>query len=96
MAIPLTGQVALSGAAQVLSSAVNTAAFTIKAPATNGANAYIGASNLTTGTGYVLAPGESLTYETHNQSGQNTYQLRVSDFWALGTGGDVVTWFASP
>jgi hypothetical protein len=43
-----------------------------------------------------MDPGDEFTYERIQQNGQPAYQLRPSDFYAVGTSGDVVTWLASP
>jgi len=96
MASPLTGQVAVSAVAQQLSSRITeTVGYTIKAPLTNVQPVYIGASGVTTGTGYQLDPGDELQYERLNQSGQPIYKLEVSDWWVVGTSGDKLVWLAS-
>jgi hypothetical protein len=93
----VTGQVALSGTAQACSATVVTGnGWVIKAPATNAHNAYIGPAGVTTSTGHVLCPGDEFPYERRDQVGAPTFDLRVSDFYAVGTSGDVVTWLASP
>lgn len=97
MPAPLHGQVAVSGTAQKLdSSGVAPVAFTIKAPASNSATAYIGASSVTTSNGFPLEPGDDIGYETLSQIGQPLYQMRPSDFYVVGTSGDVVGWIGSP
>ena len=99
MPSPLTGQVALSGAAQQLDSsgaAGNCKAFSIKAPLSNAKPAYIGPAAVTSGNGYQLDPGDEMSYERIAQNGQPNYELRPSDFWVVGTSGDLVAWLASP
>ncbi len=96
MPVPLTGQVALSGTAQAVASPVQATAFTIKASATNGSNAFLGPASVSASTGYVLSPGESLSYEDSGRVGLPAYQLRLSDFYVVGSAGDVVSWLASP
>lgn len=96
---PLHGQVALSGSAQQLDAADTAGgcvAFTLKAPLSNKASAFVGASAVTTANGYFLDPGDEITYERLAQNGQPLYQLRPSGFFAVGTAGDVVCWLASP
>lgn len=98
MPAPLTGQVAITGSAQALSaSPITCQAFTIKAPVANANPVYIGASGVTTGTGYQLDPGDDFEYQRLSLQGQARYELSPSDFFAVGTAGsDKVTWFASP
>lgn len=98
MAVPLTGQVAITGTAQPLSATpINAVVFTLKASVNNAHSVYIGPASVTTGTGFELAPGESIDYEKNDRSGQPRTQLNVSDFYAVGTAGtDVISWFASP
>jgi hypothetical protein len=97
MPTPLTGQVAISGTAQPLSATTIPAnAYTIKAPASNAHSVYLGAASVTASNGFVLSPGDELVYERRNQVGSPSYQLQVSDFYVLGTSGDVVAWLASP
>jgi hypothetical protein len=97
MAVPLTGQVAVTASAQPLSaSPVTSSVFTIKASALNINSVYIGAVGVTTTTGYELAAGESFDYERSDQSGQPRLQLQVSDFSVIGTAGtDRISWLAS-
>lgn len=95
----LTGQVAVTGTAQQLdsgNSASACTAFAIKAPKTNTGEVFVGTTGVTSSTGYALDPGESFIYERRNDNGYPRYQLQVSDFWAVGTSGDNVTWLASP
>jgi hypothetical protein len=97
MSVPLTGQLAVTASAQPLAAApVPCVAFTIKAPSSNGHSVYLGASNVSASNGFVLSPGDVFTYERRSQVGSPAYQLQVSDFYALGTSGDVVSWLASP
>lgn len=92
----LTGQVTMTGSAVRLTTPIQVTAYTIKAPSTNAATVYLGPSTVTTSTGYPLAPGDSLEYECGDQTGQPNLQLKPSDFYAIGTGPDVVAWLASP
>lgn len=99
MSVPLTGQVAVSGTAQQLDSgslAAACAQFIIRAPASNAAAVFIGGPSVTSGTGFQLDAGTDVTYERLSQNGQPAYQLKPSDFYAVGTSPDVVTWLASP
>jgi hypothetical protein len=94
---PPYGQISLSGTAQALSAApVNAAAFTIKAPASNASNAFIGDASVLTTTGHIMCPGDELTYERRDESGLPKFQLHVSDFYVVGSSGDKVSWLASP
>jgi hypothetical protein len=92
------GQVAVTGSAQQLDSSFKSSdchAFVIKAPLSNNVAVFIGASTVTSGNGFQLDPGDEFTYERIAQNGQPRYEQRVSDFYAVGTSGDVVTWLAS-
>lgn len=99
MPAPLHGQVSLTGTAQQLDSgntANNCIGFSIKAPQGNTTRAFIGAAGVTTSNGYTLDPGDEITYERTDQNAGPRYQMRPSDFYAVGATGDVVTWLASP
>lgn len=98
MPAPLSGQVnPLSGSAQPLSAtAVSVQAFSIKAPATNSNTVFIGPAGVTSATGHALDPGDSFDYERGDQLGHTKFQLNPSDFYAVGTSPDYVTWLASP
>lgn len=94
---PLYGQLSITASAQQLTSnRATVTAFTIKAPASNSNPVYLGDSAVTTSTGFQLDPGDEVDYECVNQAGQPNYQLRPSDFYAIGTVGDKATWLASP
>jgi hypothetical protein len=96
---PLYGQVALAAGAQQLDptgTAGGCAGFTLKAPLSNAAPAYIGDASVTAGTGFQMDPGDEITYERLAQSGQPVYQLQPSSFYAVGTSGDKVCWLGSP
>lgn len=98
-AVPLHGQVALSGSAQQLDAsdaAGGCVAYSIKAPLSNLQPAFIGGLAVTSGNGYQMDPGDEVTYERLSQNGQPLYQLRPSAFYAVGTSGDRVCWLASP
>lgn len=97
MPVPLHGQIALTASAQPLSAVpVIAAAFTIKAAATNFSPAFVGASTVTTSNGHWLDPGDSFDYEHGDFHGETRLNLNLSDFYAVGTVGDTVTWLASP
>jgi len=98
MPAPITGQVAVTGTAQPLSATQlgELAGFTIRAPLTNVNAVFVGPATVTTGNGHQMDPGDSITYERIGQNGQPVYQLKPSDFWAVGTTPDRVTWLASP
>ena len=97
MSAPITGQVSLSGTAQVLSGPLpQVTAFSIRAPTSNAHPAFIGAAGVTSATGYQLDPGGRYDYERSNRNGLPAYQLTISDFYTVGTGGDLITWLASP
>lgn len=99
MAIPLTGQVALSATPTAMDATARSGscvAFSIKAPASNAQPAFIGGPSVSSTTGYQLDPGDELSYERISQNGQPTYVLSPADFYAVGTTGDKVTWLASP
>lgn len=96
MTVPQHGQIVLTTSPQALSATqVSGETFTIKAPVTNVGSAYLGASTVSTTTGYQLDPGESVDYQRNDQHGQGRLQLRVNDFYVLGTAGDTLTWLAS-
>lgn len=99
MGVPLHGQVSASASAQQLTSNTSqVAAFTIKAPASNTAPVFIGASAVTTANGHQLDPGDTVDYQVEVQNGQTRLELRPSDFYVVsaGSGTTVVTWLASP
>lgn len=97
MSVPLSGQVVVTGTAQPLSAApVSCAAWTLKAPQSNGHPVFVGGPGVTVSTGHQLDAGDTLDYEVRSQNGQNVYPLRPSDIYVAGTSPDVVTWFASP
>jgi hypothetical protein len=93
---PVTGQLAVTGSAQQLTSVVAVTAFEIKAPLANLNTVYVGASGVTPATGHALEPGDRLAYERSNQTGEPPYQLAPADFFAVGTSPDVLTWLGSP
>jgi hypothetical protein len=93
----LHGQVALTGSAQQLDpngTSGSASVFIIKTPVSNAAKAFVGSSSVTTSNGHIFDPGDELSYERISQNGQPGYQQRVSDFWVVGTTGDVVSWLA--
>lgn len=100
MSFPITGQVAVTGAAQKLDPtgvSINCAAFAIKAPATNANTVYIGPAGVTTATGYPLTSGDEFEYQRQGLGIQPTLQLTPNDFYVVGTAGsDVIAFFASP
>lgn len=97
MPAPITGQVSVTGTAQPLAQPAQTAtAYTIYALSTNSGPVYIGGAGVTVTTGHAPEPGRSMDYEKSDQSGQQRFQLNVSDFYVVGTAGDKITWFASP
>lgn len=97
MPTPIHGQVTMTGSAVQLSATpIICQGYTIKAPVTNAASVYIGASTVTTANGFQLDPGESFDYQNSTQHGNPAFQLNISDFFAVGTGPDKLTWFGSP
>ncbi len=96
VSVPITGQVAVTGTAQPLStSPVIATAYSIKAPASNAHPVFLGKAGVLLTTGHQLDPGDSLDYQLSSQSGEPIFSLQVSDFFVVGTSGDVVTWLAS-
>lgn len=97
MSAPVTGQVALSNVPQRLSpTPQNVTAWVLKAPAGNAATAWIGNATVASSTGHAVDPSESFKYELADENGLPTFQLGPYDVWAVGTSGDILTWFASP
>jgi hypothetical protein len=97
MSAPVAGQVAVTAAAQVLSSTVGAvAAFTVKAPLTNVNPVFMGPASVTLASGYQLDPGDVFEYERRNQIGGPSYEMTPGDIFVVGTAGDKVTWLASP
>jgi hypothetical protein len=96
MPAPLAGQVAVSGTAQQLSAPIGSNAFTIKASTLNAHSVFVGPQTVLLSTGFELSPGDTFDYERSDLSGQPRFQLNVSDFWVIGTSGDMVSWLASP
>lgn len=99
MPAPFTGQISLTGSAQQIDPAgvaASCKAFTIKAPLSNQQRAFIGPASVTPSTGFQLDQGDTVTYERIAQSGQPSYEQQPSDYWAVGTAGDLVTWMAFP
>lgn len=97
MSVPLYGQVPVSGVAQPLTAQKGAKTmWVLKAPITNGNPVFIGDSQVTTGTGYQLDPGEIFEYEYKSPNLGASYELAPSDIYVVGTPGDKVTWFASP
>lgn len=97
MPAPLHGQVNVTGtAAAITATPTLTAAFTLQAPLTNANPIFVGASTVTTTTGFQIDPGAAIDYEHNDQHGQNKYVLNLSDFYVVGTTGDKLTWLGSP
>lgn len=89
-------QVAVSGTAAQLSTdaSVEASIILIKPLSTNVNDVYIGDANVTTSTGYPLAPGEVYRLVYTNQAGTGVVDLKPSDLYAVGTSGDRVAWQA--
>ena len=68
-ASPITGQQTLSTTAAALPSNVLGNGLVITAPATNTATVYVGAAGVTTGTGYPLTAGQSISLSLSNSNG---------------------------
>jgi hypothetical protein len=100
MAVPFTGQVAITGTAQQLDAsniAGSAAAWSVKAPSTNANTVYIGPAGVTTGTGYPLTPGDEFEYTRMFNQITPLLQLVPTNLFAVGTAGsDVLAWFATP
>lgn len=97
MAAFLHGQIAVTGSPQPLSAApVACTAWILKAPASNVNAVMYGSASVTTTNGQYLDPGESFTYELGTRNGANTYQIRPSDVYVVGSGSDRISWAASP
>lgn len=90
-----TGQLIISASAQqVTSTAQETVHYRLKAPTTNIGIVYIGPSGVTTSTGHALEPGDELQYDTQVESGLNLFDVPITDWFAVGTAGDKLTWLA--
>lgn len=90
-----TGQVAVTGAAQAISTDSNEySAYIIKASMNNAAAVRIGDSTVTLGTGYFLEPGEALPYGFENEAGEPVFDVKLQDLYVIGTTGDILSWLA--
>jgi hypothetical protein len=92
----LTGQVAVSGTAQVLSSAqVECRSFILKNPKTNANTIFFGDSTVTITTGHALCVGEEFEFEFSNKQGEAVYDIQPQDVYVVGTSGDRATWVSA-
>ena len=90
-----TGQVVVSGVAQRVTAVTDEhSAYILKASALNAAAVAVGDSSVATSTGYLLEPGEALSYGSENESGEPVFDVKLSDLYVIGTAGDTVSWLA--
>jgi hypothetical protein len=94
MANPHTGQVTISASPQRLSGTITTIdEYIVKVPSTNAGPAYVGDSAVTTSTGHILEPGDTLTLVVDVASGQPKFEVRPHELYVVGTAGDKISWF---
>lgn len=101
MALLASGQVTTTGSVQELSATeINPSKFIIKAAASNSAQVAIGPAAqpitgvaLSSSTGFLLDPGDSLEVDRTIQQGA-VYQLTPDDVYVIGSSGQVVSWLA--
>jgi hypothetical protein len=92
-----TGQLVISASAQQLRAkdATEFMQYRIKAPSTNTGHVSLGDSTVTTGTGYLLAPGDEFLYEVETNPGEAAADISLDQWYAVGAVNDKLTWLAS-
>jgi hypothetical protein len=95
MAAPLAGQVAVTGTAAALSTSTSEiSVLLIQADWDNAAEVCVGPTGVTTSTGFKLTPGQELSLEYQNVSGDFVVEPKLTELFVVGSPGDGVSWLA--
>lgn len=88
------GQVTVSGTAQALTaSGVSVETLVLKAHSTNAASVYVGATGVTSSTGYPIAAGEEFIIAPAHGNLNRTEKPK--DIYVVGTASDKVSWIGT-
>lgn len=90
---PVTGQVAVTATAAVLSSTIlELGLLIIKADIDNTDEVFLGAAGVTTATGFSITPGETHEISYDNIAGLPIVEPRADKLYVVGVAGDRISW----